>query len=210
VNEESTKLPAAAETTTFGLERGILPASAISGIDVAAGIPDRAGEHEVNFHVAKYALASPKMRAKGECYAVAMKFIQGQSKHHGELTPAYRHAAVMARLKWTQIRDLWKRVQRFDDGVWAAVLTPFRSKRKSVVDCYPEIAEFAAGVILERRNHISDAAVWTVVQAKFGLEDRCRESVERWCRRFRTKHRAKIIIATHPDRARSLFMPAYG
>jgi len=116
----------------------------------------------------------------------------------------------MAGLKQSRIRKLWKKVQRFDSGLWTAVVTPCRGKRKSFVDCHAEIAEFMAGVVLERRDHVSDAAVWAVTQAKFGLEDRLRESCKRSCRRFRKKHRAKIIIATHPDRARSLFMPAYG
>jgi hypothetical protein len=36
------------------------------------------------------------------------------------------------------------------------------------------------------------------------------KAVERWCRNYRKKYRARITIAVNPDRSKSYFAPAYG
>jgi hypothetical protein len=157
----------------------------------------------------KFEAALPKQRAIGEGRVPAFLFLRNElGANRGE---TFERAGQMARLKPARVRELWKKLQRFPEGLWAAVLTPHRDRRpRSFLEGRPEIADLAAGVILERRNHVSNSAVWTVVQAKFGLDSRHRKAVERWCRKFRAKHRATITIATNPDRAKSLYMPAHG
>ena len=179
--------------------------------DGATGSSGRASQLEIDAVVAAYEIAKPKARARGEGYVPAFEFIDDQSKAHGEKMEVYRRAAVMAGLKPSRVRELWQKgVRRFPRALYAAVLTPRRTKRESFIDRSPEIAAFLTGLILERRNHISNADAWRVTQAEFGLAQGYQESVERWCRRFRRKNGAKITIATHPDRARSLHMPAHG
>ena len=195
--------------TNFGPERGILAASANFGVEATVGISDRARQSDIDAHIAKFEKASKKERATGKDYAAA--FISNGATRNADLTAGTLCAiAQMAGLKRSQISKLWDRIRDLDDRLWAAALTPYRTRRRLWLDENPEMAEFAAGVFLDRRGHVSDAAIWDVVRAKFNLEKRQQESVEWWVRRFRIKHRAKIIIACNPDRARSLFLPAHG
>ncbi|MGD0290599.1 MAG: transposase family protein [Candidatus Binataceae bacterium] len=203
----SRTLPVApVESATAVIDEGAMPSN-VAGV---AGMSDQAGQYEIDAHIAKYQSAGPKERAKGERIAAAFESNREQSKRHGEMGAFIRRVAAIAELRESQTRALWKKLQRFELGLWGAVCTPCRTKRKSFVDSRPEIAAAATGHILERRDHISDANVWRLVQIQFGLEDRQQEAVERWCRKFRKQNRAKITIAVNPDRARSLYLPAHG
>jgi hypothetical protein len=189
VSDGSRILPVApVESATAVIDEGAMP----SNVAGAAGMCDQASQFAIDAEIAKHENASPKERTKGERYARAFEFIVDQPKAHGKRMQVYRRAGEMAGLGESHIRELWKikRIWRYPRGMWPAVLTPHRSKRKSFVDSNPEIAAVAAGVILERRSQISDVDVWRVVRAKFEFEDdRHQEAVERWCRRFRKIHR---------------------
>jgi transposase InsO family protein len=183
--------------------------------DATAGTSDRASQSEIREVLAAFESAKPKAKAKGERRAGAMEFI-GTELATSELrardltTRIYPHAAGMVGVSLSVVRDLWQKVQRFDRGLWAAVLTPKKPERKSFIARHPEIADFAKGVFFERSGHISNTYLWDVTRAKFGLEERRRKTFERWARNFRKTNAAKILIATNPDAAKSRLMPAHG
>jgi putative transposase len=213
--KQTSVLPVAAEgggeAIVVTRPAGAMPAP----VDAATGTSFRASRSEIDTIVARFEIAKAKARAKGERRAEAMEFIRNELANNKMrardlTTRLYPAAAEMAGVGITRIKTFWQRVQRFDPGLWPAVLTPSKPVRGSFMARHPEIADFARGVFYERVGQLSDTHLFDVTAAKFGLVESRRETFERWARNFRKTDAAKITIATNPDRAKSLYLPAYG
>jgi len=124
------------------------------------------------------------------------------------------YAAAMARtgLSDRTVRDAWAEAQRFPRAAWAAALTPAwdDQERRFFVDSIPGLSQFVAGVILERGGRLPVAKVAHVALAQFQLDRKHQAAIERWVRLFRRQYRSEILLATNPDRSKSLLMPGHG
>jgi hypothetical protein len=126
------------------------------------------------------------------------------------LTEAYQRAMEAENVGLSTVKACWAIAWRFraHRHLWLHALTPPPPNRKSFIDHHPELSAFLMAVIIERKNQIGDGWLWRVAQAKFNLPATREQTIKRECRLLKEKFKVEIAIATNPDRARSLYMPA--
>jgi Mu transposase, C-terminal len=167
--------------------------------------PAPASAEEIEGVLARFESASSAAKARAALRYRRVRAIEQALGEGTSLMAAYARGGGSAR------RD-WARVQRFPRPVWEAVCVPTWAEQQHpwFVESVPELGDFLAALILERKGMLAISKVARVGMARFAIDPRHRRAIERYVGFFYKQNRAAILLASEPDRGRSYYEPAHG
>ncbi len=171
-----------------------------------------ASDVEIQAALTRLERAVGRARERGAKRFLAATMIETEIQSGAGKMVAYQRAAERSDLTLSAVRQIWREAQQYPRAVWEAALTPRwdRQEHAFFVDRVAGLSDFLAGIVIERQNLLPSAKVAQVGMAQFSIAPKHRASIERWTRLFRQSNRSSLLLATNPDRARSLLMSAHG